>query len=163
MRRYPARPILGVGAVVLQRNSVLLVERGREPLKGYWSLPGGVLEVGECLEDAVRREVLEETGLLVKPLGVVEIFQRIMEGVATEQTVRPPEYHYVIVDYLCKLVGGATAPASDAAAVAWVKRGELADYRITEGTLRVIEKAFSLRRQPLFRPGPPLIKPAHSE
>jgi 8-oxo-dGTP diphosphatase len=159
--------------VVLQRNSVLLVERGREPLKGYWSLPGGVLEVGECLEDAVRREVLEETGLLVKPLGVVEIFQRIMEGASTAAAVargdgtlimpRAPEYHYVIVDYLCKLVGGATAPASDAAAAAWVKRGDLAGYRITEGTLRVIEKAFSLRRQPLFRPGPPLIKPAHSE
>ena len=136
-RRYPARPILGVGAIILSRNRVLLVERGKSPLKGYWSLPGGALETGERLEDGVRREVLEETGLLVKPLRVVTIFERIMRD---DRGV--PEYHYVLVDYLCRVTGGTLEAASDVKRVEWVRRGELSDYKITEGTLPVIEQAF---------------------
>src|SRR5438034_6520371 len=100
-RRYPQRPILGVGAIIIESGRVLLVERGREPLKGYWSLPGGVLEVGEKLADGTRREVLEETGLEIELLSVVEIFERILrdaEGVA--------EYHYVLIDYVCRVTGG---------------------------------------------------------
>src|SRR5207245_1549375 len=90
-RRYPKRPILGVGAIIIESDRVLLVERGREPLKGYWSLPGGVLEIGEKLVEGVRREALEEIGLEIEPQSVVEIFERIMydaEGAA--------EYHYVL-------------------------------------------------------------------
>lgn len=123
--------------MILRRGRVLLVERGREPLKGYWSLPGGVLEVGERLEDGVRREVLEETGLEVQPLGVFEIFERINRDESNR-----PEYHYVLVDYLCRLAGGKLRPADDVSRVEWVRRADLSRYRITEGTLEVILRAF---------------------
>ena len=107
-RRYPPRPILGIGAIIIESGRVLLVERGREPLKGYWSLPGGVLEVGEKLADGLRREVFEETGLAIEPLSVVEIFERIMRDAAGVA-----EYHYVLIDYLCRVMGGALHPGDD--------------------------------------------------
>ena len=136
-RRYPKRPILGVGAIILDAGRVLLVERGREPLRGYWSIPGGVVETGEKLIDAVRRETLEETGLEIEPVSVVEIFERIMrDGAGTA------EYHYVLVDYLCRVIGGQLAPGDDVSRAEWVDRSELPQYRITEGTVPVIEKAF---------------------
>ena len=141
-RRYPARPILGVGAIILHRDRVLLVERGKPPLKGYWSLPGGVLEVGERLEDGVRREVREETGLEVKTRGIVTIFERIMHDAAGR-----PEYHYVLVDYLCRATGGTLCAASDCARAEWVPRRRLGDYKITSGTPPVIEKAFRQRAE----------------
>ena len=114
-RRYPARPLLGVGAVIFHDHKVLLIERGQEPLKGFWTLPGGLVETGERLESAVRREVLEETGLEIRPLDVAAIFERIMP----DEEGRT-EFHYVIVDYLCELTGGALHAASDAASAAWV-------------------------------------------
>jgi 8-oxo-dGTP diphosphatase len=126
-----------VGAIILQRNRVLLVERARAPLRGYWSLPGGVLETGERLEEGVCREVLEETGLVVKPLRVVEIFQRILRD-ATGRV----EYHYVLVDYLCRVAGGVLKAQDDVSRAEWVPRSGLRRYEITEGTLPVIEKAF---------------------
>jgi 8-oxo-dGTP diphosphatase len=141
-RRYPERPVVGVGAIVLDRGRVLLVERGNPPLAGYWSLPGGVLEVGETLEEAVRREVLEETGLVVEPAGVVEVFERIVRDPQGR-----PEYHYVLVDYLCRVKGGTLAAATDAAQAEWVPRERLSRYTITEGTLPVIEKAFRKGRK----------------
>jgi ADP-ribose pyrophosphatase YjhB (NUDIX family) len=141
-RRYPRRPILGVGAVILDRGRVLLVERGKPPFKGWWSLPGGVLETGETLEEGIRREVLEETGLTVRPVGVVEIFERIIRDAEGRA-----EYHYVLIDYFCRVEGGVPAPASDVSRAAWVPHGRLAAYRITEGTLPVIEKAFRERRK----------------
>src|SRR5260370_160495 len=96
-RRYPERPVLGVGAlIILEDDRILLVERGNEPLKGYWSLPGGAVETGESLRDGVKREILEETGLTIEPMQVVEIFERIMAD-ADGRT----EYHYVLIDYLC--------------------------------------------------------------
>jgi ADP-ribose pyrophosphatase YjhB (NUDIX family) len=136
-RRYPKRPILGVGAIVIDTGRVLLVERGREPLKGYWSLPGGVLEIGEKLIEGVRRETLEETGLEIEPLSVVEIFERIMRDAAGKS-----EYHYVLVDYICRVTGGELRPGDDVSSALWVDREALPQYRITEGTLPVIEKAF---------------------
>ncbi len=139
-RRYPKRPIVGVGAVILRRDRVVLVQRGREPLKGYWSLPGGVLEVGEYLEDAVRREVLEETGLAVRPVALVTIFERLLRDHRGR-----PEYHYVLIDYLCKVTGGELKAAGDAARAAWVRRKDLPAFRLTEGALPVIEEAFRLR------------------
>jgi 8-oxo-dGTP diphosphatase len=137
-RRYPDRPILGVGAVILRQDSVLLVERGQEPLKGYWSLPGGVVEVGETLEQAIRREIREETGLEVDIVQVIEVFERIMRDPEGR-----PEYHYVLVDYLCHARNGIAIPGSDAAQVAWIKRGDVPSLKITEGSPPVIEKAFA--------------------
>jgi ADP-ribose pyrophosphatase YjhB (NUDIX family) len=124
--------------LILDDNRILLVERGREPLKGYWSLPGGILEVGETLDQAIRREVLEETGLVIEPIGVVEIFERIMRDAEGRA-----EYHYVLVDYLCRVTGGALAAADDASRAEWFRADELAALKLTEGTLPVIHKAFA--------------------
>jgi ADP-ribose pyrophosphatase YjhB (NUDIX family) len=124
----------------VKRDRVLLVERAKSPLKGYWSLPGGVLETGERLEEGIEREVSEETGLKIKPLKVIEIFERIMRD---EKGV--PEYHYVLIDYLCRVIGGRLAPADDVSRAEWVPRALLGDYKITEGTLPVIQKAFRER------------------
>src|SRR5277367_1928825 len=137
-REYPEAPIVGVGAVIIHENQVLLIQRGQEPLKGFWSLPGGILETGETLEQGIRREVLEETGLEVEPLSIFEVFERIMpDGYGKT------EYHYVLIDYLCKTVGGALQAASDVSRVAWAAQTELAQYRLTEGTLAVVERAFA--------------------
>jgi len=132
-RRYPERPILGVGAIINDGARVVLVERGDEPLRGMWSLPGGAVEVGETLAEAVKREVREETGLEVEPLSVAEIFERIIRDADGR-----PEYHYVLVDYLCRPVSGELRAASDAARAIWAAHGELRSYQITEGTLDVI-------------------------
>jgi 8-oxo-dGTP diphosphatase len=141
-RRYPKRPILGVGAIIFHRGRVLLVERGKPPLAGYWSLPGGALEVGERLEDGIRREVREETGLEVKPLAIAKVFERI-----TRDARGRPEYHYVLIDYLCRVTGGTLCAATDCRRAAWASPRMLPDYRITEGTLAVIEEAFQNRDQ----------------
>src|SRR5438876_708786 len=95
-RRYPKRPLVGVGALIFDRGRILMAQRGKQPLQGWWSLPGGALETGESLDHAVRREVLEETGLVVEPVRVFEIFERIMRDGAGAT-----EYHYVLIDYLC--------------------------------------------------------------
>jgi len=137
-RRYPSRPFLGVGALVFERDKLLIVERAGEPFKGYWSLPGGILETGEKLDQGVRREVLEETGLEVEPLSVFEIFERIIPDAAGQ-----PEYHYVVIDYWCRPIGGSLTAASDVSRVAWVTEQDLRDYRLTDGTLRVVERAFA--------------------
>jgi 8-oxo-dGTP diphosphatase len=140
-RRYPKRPVLGVGALIFNRDKILLVERGKEPLKGYWSLPGGVLEIGETLEQGIVREVREETGLDVKPLEVLEIFERIIRD-----AYGAPEYHYVLIDYICRVTGGSLRAADDASRAAWVPRRLLSTYQITTGTLPVIEKGFRATR-----------------
>jgi ADP-ribose pyrophosphatase YjhB (NUDIX family) len=115
-----------------------LVERGREPLKGYWSLPGGLVEAGERLEVALERELLEETGLRVKCIRQFEIFERIMHDSRGR-----PEYHYVLVDYLCKVVGGELSAGDDVAVVRWIPRTALRGLKMTEGTLDVINRAYS--------------------
>ena len=127
-----------MGALIFDEGQLLIVERGKEPLKGYWSLPGGILEVGETLKAGIRREVLEETGLDVEPLSIFEVFERIMPD-AQGKT----EYHYVLIDYLCKPLGGRLQAASDVSRVAWVSQPNLAQYRLTEGTLAVVERAFA--------------------
>ncbi len=141
-RRYPKRPLVGVGAIILHRDRILMAQRGKEPLKGWWSLPGGALETGESLKDAVCREVREETGLEVRPLGVLEIFERIIRDAAGR-----PEYHYVLIDYMCRITGGTPRPGDDVCSVEWVPRKQLRNLQITEGTLGVIEKAFRKRRE----------------
>ena len=140
-RSYPARPILGVGGLILDGDSILLVQRGKEPLRGYWSLPGGAVETGERLADALRREVREETGLEVEILQLFEVFERILPDDAG--TAR---HHYVLIDYLCRVTAGEARPGDDAIDVRWISRVDLDRYEITPGTLAVIEKAF---REPL--------------
>jgi ADP-ribose pyrophosphatase YjhB (NUDIX family) len=134
--------VLGVGALIIEGGRILLVERGREPLKDYWSLPGGAVETGERLEEAMRREVREETGLEVEVLCLLEIFERIMADADGR-----PEYHYVLMDYLCRPAGGTLCAADDASRVAWFAPEEIAGLRITEGTPAVIAKAFEWLRE----------------
>jgi mutator protein MutT len=139
VRQYPERPIVAVGAVILDGDRVLLVKRGHEPRKGEWSLPGGAVEVGETLETALVREVREETCLDVSVGPVVDVLDRIRPDAAGRV-----EYHYVIVDYVCRVVSGEAACGSDADDVRWVNRGDLGTFRLTRGVLAVIEKAFRL-------------------
>lgn len=140
-REFPEAPLVGVGAVVVHENRVLLVRRGSEPLKGHWTLPGGVLEVGETLAAGVVREVREETGLEVETVELVEILDRIhREG----ERIR---YHYVIADYLCRVTGGELCAASDADAVRWVERAEWNSHSaliLDPVTVRVIEKGWQM-------------------
>lgn len=143
-REYPEAPIVGVGAVVIDGENVLLVRRGHEPLKGEWSLPGGALELGETLQQGVVREVLEETGLVVVPEGIVEVFDRITQEEASGRV----RYHYVLVDFVCRVTGGVLGCGSDADEARWVGRKELqqqSEYRLWPFTLQVIEKAFDLQ------------------
>ena len=139
-RRYPERPVVGVGAVVIEAGRVLLVERGKEPHKGMWSLPGGVLELGERLADGLRREIREETGLEVRVLEVVEVFERILPDAGGRT-----EYHYVLIDYLCERIGGELRPGDDVRCAVWVEPARLGEYHITPGTPAVIEKARAMR------------------
>lgn len=135
-REYPAHPIVGVGGVVIRDNYVLLIRRGREPLKGEWSIPGGMLELGESMEDGVKREVLEETGLKIIPIEVLTVFDRIQKNGGRVR------YHYVIVDYLCRPTGGRLKSGSDVLDARWVRREELPRYRITPKAATVIADAF---------------------
>ncbi len=146
-REYPEAPIAGVGAVIVAARAsgepvVLLIRRGQEPLKGEWSLPGGAVELGERLEDAIRREVLEETGLAVEVVDVVKAFDRIVRD--AEGRVR---YHYVLVDFLCRVTGGAhlaaaVSCATDALEARWAGAGELDG--LTPFTVEVIRKAWGM-------------------
>jgi 8-oxo-dGTP diphosphatase len=131
--------VLGVGALIFDdHNRILLAQRGGEPLKGFWSLPGGVLETGETLLDGIRREVLEETGLHVDPVQLLTVFERIMPDAHGRA-----EYHYVLLDYICCVTGGEPCPADDCAALRWVAQSELAAVEpLTEGTLGVIPQAY---------------------
>jgi 8-oxo-dGTP diphosphatase len=138
-REYPSAPLMGVGAIVVWEDRVLLVRRGREPLKGHWTLPGGLLEVGESLAAGVEREVREETGLDVEVLELVELVDRIhREG----PRVR---YHYVIADYLCRVRSGTAQAASDAEAVRWTEPSEWNSHSalaLDPVTVLVLEKAW---------------------
>ncbi len=128
--------MVGVGGVVIHRNRALLIRRGGEPLKGEWSIPGGLVELGEELAEGVRRELKEETGLEVEPLEVIDVFDRIMrEG-------RRVRYHFVIVDYACRLKGGRLRPASDVLDARWVWREDLPQYHLTDKAMSLILRAF---------------------
>ena len=139
-RLYPAQPVVGVGGIVLDADRVLLVKRGREPLKGIWSIPGGKLELGETLRDGVRRELREEVGLEVRVLEMVEVFERI-----TRDAEGRAAYHFVLIDFLCECTAGIARADDDVDEVAWVERSRVSDYETTEGAPGVIEKAFAMR------------------
>ncbi len=137
-RDYPDRPILGVGAVIVSQGRALLVRRATEPLKGEWSVPGGVLELGEKLHDGVRREVREETGLEVEPQRVLEVFDSIFN----DQQGRT-QYHYVLIDYLCSVTRGEARAGSDVSEVKWVGEDELAALELRESIAQVLRKGLS--------------------
>jgi mutator protein MutT len=140
-RTYPDRPFAGVGAVIVQDGRVVLIQRGVEPLKGQWSLPGGAVELGETLEECVVREMQEETGLDVDVGPVIEVFDRI-----TRDDDGRVLYHYVLVDYLCWPRGGALRAGSDAAGAVFADPRELESYRLTEKATAVIRRALELAR-----------------
>jgi 8-oxo-dGTP diphosphatase len=133
---------LGIGALIFDDDRILLAERGGEPLKGYWSLPGGVLETGEFLEKGIEREVLEETGLIVQTEGIAKVFERIMHDGAGRA-----EYHYVLIDYFCKVTGGSLRPGDDCSNVQWVRLSDLSQMLLTEGTLDVIKEAYETHKR----------------
>lgn len=143
-REFPVAPLVGVGAVIVDGGRVLLVRRGTEPLRGQWSLPGGLIELGEAMTDGLMREVREETGLVVETDGLIELIDRIHRE---DERVR---YHYVIADYLCRVVGGELRAASDADAVRWVERAEWNSHsalRLEPIAVRVIEKGWQMAQR----------------
>lgn len=141
-REYPERPIVGVGGVVIAEGRTLLIRRGNPPLEGQWSIPGGTLEVGETLAEGVRRELAEETGVNVRVLDLIEVFERISPDAEGR-----PKYHFVIADYLCEAVDGEARAGSDVTDVAWCGEAELKGYALTATATRVILKAFQMARE----------------
>ncbi len=138
-REFPSVPLVGVGAIIVESGRVLLIRRVQEPMKDRWSIPGGMLELGESLQEGVRREAREETGLVVEPVEVVEVLDRIYRE---EGRVR---YHYVIVDYLCRVTGGSLQAASDAAEVRWAAPSEWrasSELALDSITVRILKKAW---------------------
>lgn len=138
-REYPDRPIVGVGGVIVDDGKVLLVRRRYEPLKGHWSLPGGMVEIGETLEAALTRELLEETGLAVDVGPVIEVFDRITPD--EDHRIR---YHFVLIDYLCWTGGGALRAGSDVDAAIWADPDNLAEYSLTDKATSVIRRGMRL-------------------
>lgn len=136
-REFPELPLVGVGAIIIEGERVLLVKRAHPPLEAQWSIPGGVLEVGELVREAAIREVREETGLIVEPGELLGVYDRILRN--QEQRVH---YHYVLIDFLCHPVGGELCAASDAERVGWFTREELPALHLAEDTADVIFKGF---------------------
>ena len=134
-RDYPEHPIIGVGAVIVEGGRVLLVRRDTEPLRGEWSVPGGLLELGEKLRDGVRREALEETGVKVEPGEVLDVFDSIFtDGLGKTQ------YHYVLIDYLCRVISGEAQAGSDVSDVRWVSLEALPAMGLREPVEQVVRK-----------------------
>ena len=148
-REYPERPVVGVGGVVIEDGRTLLIRRGSEPLRGQWSIPGGTLELGESLEAGVARELLEETGLEVRIVELIEVFDRIFTepDAGGGGTPQKPKFHYVIIDYLCERISGEPRPGSDVTDVALAREDELGRFRLTTTATRVLHKAFAMDRE----------------
>ena len=147
-REYPEKPVVGIGGVIIDQGRALLIRRGSEPLRGEWSIPGGTLEIGETLEEGVARELLEETGIEVRVLEMIEVFDRIYleNGATGAQAKRRPRFHFVIADYLCERLGGEPRAGSDVTDVAFAREEELARFHLTETATRVLKKAFAMDR-----------------
>jgi 8-oxo-dGTP diphosphatase len=147
-REYPERPVVGVGGVIIDNGRALLIRRGSEPLRGEWSIPGGTLELGESLEEGVRRELREETGLAVRVLELIEVFDWIFpdDGALPSEREQRLRFHFVIVDYLCERMGGEPRAGSDVTDVVFASEDELPQYHLTETATRVLKKAFAMAR-----------------
>ena len=141
-REYPERPIVGVGGVVIRDERALLIRRGSAPFLGEWSIPGGMLELGETILEGVQRELLEETAIEVRVLDLIEVFERV-----TRDEAGKLKYHFVILDYLCEAVRGEAQAGSDVTDVAWARESELSEYSLTQTATRVIQKAFEIARR----------------
>lgn len=143
--------MVGVGGVVIDHGRALLIRRGSAPLKGEWSIPGGLLEVGETLEQGVARELAEETGLEVRVVELIEVFERIFPAPPNEDgtpgDAKKPQYHFVILDYLCEMLGGTLSAGSDAQEFAWAREEELSKFDVTVAVARVLRKAFAMARE----------------
>ncbi len=148
-REYPERPVVGVGGVLIEQGRILLIRRGGEPLKGQWSIPGGTLETGETLEEGTRREMAEETGLSVRVVELIEVFERIFREPGEES--RRPRYHFIILDYLCERISGQARAGSDVTDIAWAAENDLERYQLTPTATRIARKAFAMSRA---RPAP---------
>jgi 8-oxo-dGTP diphosphatase len=150
-REYPDQPVVGVGGVAIEGGRALLIRRAGPPLAGEWSIPGGVLHVGETLGQGVARELAEETGLEVNAVELIEVFERIFPAPpsadGTPGDGARPQYHYVILDYLCEVRGGTLAAGSDASELAWATEDELVKFNLTEAVKRVVRRAFALARE----------------
>ena len=140
--------MVGVGGVIIHEGRALLIRRGSEPLRGEWSIPGGTLELGETLAEGVARELREETGVEVRVLGQIEVFERIFTEKSDGKTKKKkrPRYHFVIVDYLCERISGKARAGSDVTDVTYAREEELEKFHLTETALRVIRKAFAMDR-----------------
>lgn len=136
-REYPDAPLVGVGAIIIDQDRVLLVKRGQAPLAGNWSIPGGALELGETLRQAVIREALEETGLTVEAGELLGVYDRIVQDAEGR-----PRYHYVLIDFLCRKTAGELHAAGDAADARWFTRSDLAGLQLPEDTADVIKLGF---------------------
>jgi ADP-ribose pyrophosphatase YjhB (NUDIX family) len=136
-REFPEQPLVGIGAVIIEGSRVVLVKRAHPPIAGQWSIPGGALEVGELVREAAVREAHEETGLIVETGELLGVFDRVLRDASGRV-----QYHYVLIDFLCRPVGGELLAASDAAEVRWFTREQLPALGLAEDTLEVIQKGF---------------------
>ena len=147
-RDYPEQPLIGVGAVIVERGRVVVVRRGHEPLKGEWSIPGGVVEVGETLREAAAREALEETGLRVEAGEVLEVLDRIVRD--AEGRV---QFHYVLVDFVCRVVGGELRSGGDAEEACWIGESELGRLGIADSAAAVLRKGLEKGKENIHHKG----------
>jgi 8-oxo-dGTP diphosphatase len=150
-REYPELPLVGVGGVIVTEDGALLVRRGNEPLRGEWSIPGGLLEVGETLSEGVAREMHEETGLRVRVLDLIAALDRVFfdppdHRPSAGASRGKPRYHYVILDYLCEVLEGEPRIGDDVTELAFVREQELERYHLGPLTTDVLHKAFSMAR-----------------